>query len=172
MRAGDRDAGSEGAAGGGDAQCFAYSDANESAIGAGDADDSSSPYRDTRADVNQSVVSASDKPLDKDNSMDQNPAAPLTDKELDDIHWRATRGCHNGEAFLGGSAYAHEVIDQDVPHLVCEVRRLRDLIETYASTQMPFETFLTVALGEELAERLLKTNAEQHVLLEQANNRP
>ena len=139
--------------------------------------------------------------------MDQNSAAPLTDKDLDAIHWRATRGCHFEGNFLPGSKYAEEVIEQDVPRLVAEVRhlrafrdevaagtqriatgldrleetdanlvselnRLRDLIKTYASTQMPFETFLAVALGEELAERIMATNAEQHALLEQANNRP
>lgn len=53
----------------------------------------------------------------------------LTEKDLEDINWRATRGSHSAGAFLGGSAYAHEVIDQDVPRLIAETRQQREILD-------------------------------------------
>lgn len=49
----------------------------------------------------------------------------LTEDELEMIHWRATRGCHFEGAFLYASEYGKQVIQEDVPFLITEIRRLR-----------------------------------------------
>lgn len=49
----------------------------------------------------------------------------LTDEDIEQIVWRATRGCHFEGAFLGSSDYAKTVVENDVPTLIAEIRRLR-----------------------------------------------
>ena len=49
----------------------------------------------------------------------------LTEDELDMIAWRASRGCHFDGGFLFASEYGKEVIQNDVPVLIAEIRRLR-----------------------------------------------
>lgn len=49
----------------------------------------------------------------------------LTDQDLEMIQWRATRGCHFEDAFLVNSLYAKECLEEDVPRLIAEIRRLR-----------------------------------------------
>lgn len=53
----------------------------------------------------------------------------ITDSELEDILWRAGRGSHFESGFLGGSLYAKEVIENDVPRMVEEIRRVRRAID-------------------------------------------
>ena len=55
--------------------------------------------------------------------MDHN-SVQLTDKELDNINWRATRGCHFEGNLLPGSEYVEEIIEQDVPRIIAELRRM------------------------------------------------
>ena len=52
----------------------------------------------------------------------------LTEDELEMIHWRATRGCHFDGGFLYASEYGKEVIQNDVPLLIAEIRRLRGIL--------------------------------------------
>ena len=52
-------------------------------------------------------------------------AIELDEHELDHILWRATRGSHYETAFLVNSEYARQVIEDDVPRLIAEIRRLR-----------------------------------------------
>jgi hypothetical protein len=49
----------------------------------------------------------------------------LDERELENIAWRAGRGCHYEDVFLHGSDYARQVIQSDVPLLIAEIRRLR-----------------------------------------------
>ena len=49
----------------------------------------------------------------------------MDEQQLIDIHWRATRGCHHGDALIMGSKYAEQVIEKDVHLLIVEVRRLQ-----------------------------------------------
>ena len=57
----------------------------------------------------------------------------LTEDELDMIAWRAGRGCHFEGGFLFASKYGHEVIQNDVPLLIAEVRRLRGSLTQLAA---------------------------------------
>jgi len=57
----------------------------------------------------------------------------LTEDELEMIHWRATRGCHFEGGFLFASKHGHEVIQNDVPLLIAEIRRLRATQHTLAA---------------------------------------
>ena len=50
----------------------------------------------------------------------------LTEEELEMIHWRATRGCHFEGTLIWTSKYGIEVIENDVPLLIAEIRRLRE----------------------------------------------
>lgn len=49
----------------------------------------------------------------------------LTEDELEMIQWRATRGCHFEGTLIWTSKYGIEVIENDVPLLIAEIRRLR-----------------------------------------------
>lgn len=71
----------------------------------------------------------------KSETVDDN-AVYLTDGELDWIRWRATRGSHFEEAFLINSKYAQQVIEEDVPRLIAEIRRLRDIIEAHVAAEV------------------------------------
>jgi len=48
----------------------------------------------------------------------------LTEQELTEIHWRATRGCHYEGAIICTSKYGIQVIEEDVPRLLVEYRQL------------------------------------------------
>ena len=61
----------------------------------------------------------------------------LTEDELEMIHWRATRGCHFDGGFLYASEYGKEVIQNDVPLLIAEIRRLRDSLTQRALDSAP-----------------------------------
>jgi len=49
----------------------------------------------------------------------------MDEKTLDEIQWRATRGSHFEGTFLGGSLYTKQVVEEDVPALLVEVRSLK-----------------------------------------------
>jgi hypothetical protein len=53
----------------------------------------------------------------------------MDEKTLEEIAWRAGSGSHFESAFLGGSLYAKQVVEQDVPTLIAEVRRLNKDLE-------------------------------------------
>ena len=59
----------------------------------------------------------------------------LTEDELEMIHWRATRGCHFEGGFLFASEYGKEVIQNDVPLLIAEIRRLRAVEQSVQRTR-------------------------------------
>lgn len=75
----------------------------------------------------------------------------LDDNELDQIAWRASRGSHFESAFLGGSKYAQQVIEEDVPKLIAEVRRLQAAFET-AERDADEEHAKLIALADEYRE--------------------
>jgi hypothetical protein len=52
----------------------------------------------------------------------------MTEEELDLIFWHASRGCHFESTFLPSSNYAKQVIEEDVPALIREIRRLQNLL--------------------------------------------
>jgi hypothetical protein len=70
----------------------------------------------------------------------------LTEKQLDDIAWRAGRGCHYEGVFLHGSNYAKQVIQNDVPLLIVEIRRLQ------AAQQGSHPTAAGVSQGDDNSE--------------------
>jgi len=61
----------------------------------------------------------------------------LTEEELEMIHWRATRGCHFDVTFLPESLYVKQVIEEDVPLLIAEIRRLRGILTQRALDSAP-----------------------------------
>jgi hypothetical protein len=61
----------------------------------------------------------------------------LTEEELETIHWRATRGCHFEGTLIWTSKYGIEVIENDVPLLIAEVRRLRGILTKRALDSAP-----------------------------------
>lgn len=52
----------------------------------------------------------------------------LDEEELDAILWRCANGSHFETAFLGGSLYAKQVVEEDAPRMVAEIRHLRRVI--------------------------------------------
>lgn len=52
-------------------------------------------------------------------------ARVLDEDELEEIAWRAGRGCHFEGGFLFASEYGKQVIQEDVPLLIAEIRKLR-----------------------------------------------
>lgn len=48
----------------------------------------------------------------------------MDENDLEQIAWRAGRGSHFESAFLSGSLYAQQVIEEDVPRLIAEIRQL------------------------------------------------
>lgn len=63
-------------------------------------------------------------------------ATELTDHELNHIQWRATRGSHYETAFLINSEYARQVIEDDVPRLIAEIRRLRIVVDAQVAAEV------------------------------------
>lgn len=53
----------------------------------------------------------------------------ITEQELVDIHWRCTRGTHYGNAILTASKYGIQVIEEDTPRLIQEIRQLQAKVE-------------------------------------------
>lgn len=49
----------------------------------------------------------------------------LDEDELEQIAWRAGRGCHFEGGFLYASEWGKQVIQEDVPLLIAEIRKLR-----------------------------------------------
>lgn len=62
----------------------------------------------------------------------------LTEDELEMIAWRAGRGCHFDGGFLFASEYGKEVIQNDVPILIAEIRRLRGVLAQRTSDLADF----------------------------------
>lgn len=52
-------------------------------------------------------------------------ARVLDEEELEMIAWRAGRGCHFEGGFLYASEWGKQVIQEDVPLLIAEIRKLR-----------------------------------------------
>jgi len=83
----------------------------------------------------------------------------LTEDELEMIHWRATRGCHFEGGFLFASEYGKEVIQNDVPLLIAEIRRLRAVEQSVQSDETPAEHEKRIAAAVEFAHRNNSGNA-------------
>lgn len=58
----------------------------------------------------------------------------LTERELEEIHWRATRGCHYESAIICTSKYGIQVIEEDVPRLLQEIRLLQKRVAELETT--------------------------------------
>lgn len=56
-------------------------------------------------------------------------ARVLDEEELEMIAWRAGRGCHFEGGFLFASEFGKQVIQEDVPLLIAEIRKLRSAIK-------------------------------------------
>lgn len=69
----------------------------------------------------------------------KNIARVLDEDELEMIAWRAGRGCHFEGGFLFASELGKQVIQEDVPLLIAEIRKLR------AAQQSVHPTVATVA---------------------------
>jgi hypothetical protein len=52
-------------------------------------------------------------------------ARVLDEDELEQIAWRAGRGCHFEGGFLYASEWGKQVIQEDVPLLIAEIRKLK-----------------------------------------------
>jgi hypothetical protein len=53
----------------------------------------------------------------------------ITEEELDEIQWRATRGSHYAGTYIQGSKYAQQVVEEDVPRLLMEIHLLQKKVD-------------------------------------------
>lgn len=56
----------------------------------------------------------------------------ISDEQLNLIEFKVTRGCHFENAFLASSLYVTEVIHNDIPAMLAEIRRLYAVLHKIA----------------------------------------
>jgi hypothetical protein len=72
----------------------------------------------------------------------------ISEDELELISWRAGRGCHFQGGFLSESKTVQQVIEDDVPLLIAEIRRLVDFHPRAMKLMTKQKSFLVVANDE------------------------
>jgi len=76
--------------------------------------------------------------------MKKNEQKKISEDELEEIQWRAGRGCHFEGAIIMTSLYGVEVIEKDVPLMLATLRefmKFRSAVQGFMASRLAADCF-------------------------------